>query len=115
MLTCLSGPSLPHGYSFNSSLYDKRAKVRYPTATVVYMVKHVYLDIFHLLHACALRTDICQTVHKSRAALIIQMPCGRGLGNASVITLRSRLDIKVTRTNIREATMGSIGGCVFTT
>ena len=43
------------------------------------------------------------------------MPCGRGLGNASVITLRSRLDIKVTRTNIREATMGSIGGYVFTT
>ena len=82
---------------------------------VVYMVKHVYLDIFHLLHACALCTAICQTVHKSRAALIIQIPCGRGLGNASVITLRWRLDIKVTRTNIREATMGSIGGYVFTT
>ena len=79
------------------------------------MVETRGLDIILYSHACALCTDICQTVHKSRAALIIQMPCGRGLGNASVITLRSRLDIKVTRTNIREATMGSIGGYVFTT
>ena len=79
------------------------------------MVKHVYLDIFHLFHACALCTNICQTVHESRAALNIQMPCGRGLGNTSVITLRSCLDIKVKCTNIREATMGSIGGYVFTT
>ena len=43
------------------------------------------------------------------------MTCGRSLGDASVITLRSRIDIKVTRMNIRGATMGSIGGYVFTT
>ena len=108
------GPPPPWGALLIKEIFCRSES--WPTGpVVVYMVKHVYLDIFHLLHACALCTNICQTVHKSRAALIIQMPCGRGLGNASVITLRSRLDIKVTRTNIREATMGSIGGYVFTT
>ena len=66
---------------------------------------------------CSVHSLFIKLLQKLRAALISQMPCGRSLGDASVITLRSRIYIKVTRMNIRGggATMGSIGGYVFTT
>ena len=64
---------------------------------------------------CSVHSLFIKLLQKLRAALISQMPYGRSLGDASVITLRSRIYIKVTRMNIRGATMGSIGGYVFTT